>query len=586
MPENAPHQGFDEASEASGADTGDLEQVPGDELVADSSTIELVEVFPNVVAAFGQLPADLELFLEPLNTGLLSALDRDHINNALATVGNSATVGGNLAQTAANMQGLYRMADESRALLDAGGKLAVKDGKNLGTIFLPKGSAKTMAQARFTPAAGLTVATAAAAIGPALAMVALQAQLNEVSTLVQKNIELTHQVIENTRREERARLMSLVDTVDQALADARAAGSVPASLWATFASKKADLGTERKKYRANVEDHVKKIAGSGVAQRRDYLQRNAQAIVFDAFALLETLKAWTGYQALAAAVAREAGVDNPAEAKHFDSIVANTRRDFEADLGGVTKLLGSLTRELRIIVDLPGPASLKLSSKRKDIDATRKLATTVLNAIAPLADALLPIRDPLTAPRVVCAPATVDLEPHLRVLRWLLETDEELRVLGVGAQTPAHGKVGAVVGAAKDKIASALDKDPDRLMVAITDRRILTSNTNTFFKEAVWQHDIPLSEVRYVRSNPGDGEALESRVDLITRGHNHDWYFAPDVEPRGVDALAAILAESMALPEEERYELSRRHAVIDEPKPELSEAPAGGEEVGRPVGST
>jgi len=45
---------------------------------------------------------------------------------------------------------------------------------------------------------------------------------------------------------------SLVDTVDQALEDARAAGSVPRSLWETVASKKANLDAERKKYRAEV----------------------------------------------------------------------------------------------------------------------------------------------------------------------------------------------------------------------------------------------------------------------------------------------------------------------------------------------
>src|SRR3546814_18657200 len=95
------------------------------------------------------------------------------------------------------------MADESRALIDAGGRLAIKDGKNLGTIILKKGSEKGLAQARFTPAAGLTAAQTAAAIGPALAMVALQSQLNEVSSLVQRNIDLTSQIIENTRPDER-----------------------------------------------------------------------------------------------------------------------------------------------------------------------------------------------------------------------------------------------------------------------------------------------------------------------------------------------------------------------------------------------
>lgn len=144
----------DDPSEDIGAGAGELEVSRVDGLAEDTTTAELVEVFPNVVAVVGVLPAELGLVLEPLNVGLLSSIDHDHITNAIAMVGNTAAVGGNLVQAAVGMQGLYKMADESRALIDAGGRLAVKDGKNLGTIILKKGSEKGLAQARFTPAVG------------------------------------------------------------------------------------------------------------------------------------------------------------------------------------------------------------------------------------------------------------------------------------------------------------------------------------------------------------------------------------------------------------------------------------------------
>ena len=563
---SSPASDAEGTTEDDGKDEGDLARVPSSEPARNVHTTELVEVFPDVVAVLGALPVELEQVLEPLNAGLLSVFDHDYIDRALAAVGNSVTVGGNLAHAAAGMQGLYKMTDESRAILNAGGRLAGKDGANLGTILLPKGSSKALAQARFTPATGLTIAQTAAAIGPALAMVALQTQLNQVNTLVQRNIDLTSQVIESSRRNERATLMSLVDTVDQSLEDARVAGSVPRSLWETVASKKADLDAERKKYRANVDAHIGKITNAGVHQQREYLQANAKAVVFDAFSLLSTTKAWTGYQALAAAVAREAGAYNPAEARHFDSIVANTRRDFEADLSEAARLVASLTRELRVIVELPGPITLKFSSKRKDADAAREISSSVLAAIAPLSDALLLPGGPLEAPAVVCAPIATSLDPYLRILRWLLEPDEQVRVLGFGNDAYTHGSVAAVVGAAKDRIASTLDKDPAQLMVVITDRRILTTDTHTFLKKAVFHHDIGLGAVRYVRSAQLPGEAKASRVDLITREHNHEWHFGPDVETVDVDALAAILAESMTLPEEEREDLRRGHTAIEGPK--------------------
>ena len=558
-----PPESGDPAS-ADGQGATESEQELGAELEQVEYTTELVEVFPNVVAVFGVLPTELEHVLEPLNTGLLSVFDHDYVNNALSVLGNGATVGGNLAQAAMGMQGLYKMADESQALLKAGGKLAAKEGKNLGTILLPKGVGKGIAQARFTPAAGLTAAQTAAAIGPALAMLALQAQLNQVSSLVQKNIELTSQVIEASRRTERATLMSLVDTVDQALEDARAAGSVPRSLWETVASKKANLDAERKKYRSHVEAHIEKVTNATLHQRREYLQTNAQAVVFDAFALLSTLKAWTGYQAIAAAVAREAGADSPAEAKHFDSIVANTRRDFEADMTEATRLVGSLTRELRIIAELPGPTTMVLSSKRKDAEAARKISESVLAAIAPLSDALLPPREPLEAPDVLCASADAGVDPYLRILRWMLEPDEEVRFLGIGKDAHAQGKVAALVGATKDKITSTLDKDPAQLLVVGTDRRVLTTDTHAFLKRAEFRYDDGLDTVRYVRSLPVQGEATARRVDLITKDRNHEWQFGSDVDASEVDALAAILAESMDLPEYERDELRSRRGPVKE----------------------
>ncbi|MTB87238.1 hypothetical protein H9L21_07250 [Aeromicrobium senzhongii] len=562
MPENVS-DGTDEPIDGQESGPGRPGLPNEDESRANETAPELVEVLPNVVAVFGELPEELENSLERLNTGLLSTRDHTHIASVVAAAGTAATVGGNLAQGAASMQGLYRLSEESRALLNAGGRLAVKDGKNLGTILLPKGSTKTLAQARFTPAAGVSVAQTAVALGPALAMVALQTQLNEVSALVRRNIDLTQSVIESNRRDERARLMSLIESVDQALEAAQIAGSVPASLWDTIASKKTDIGTERNKYRSSIEDHLRKITELNVRQRREFLQSNAQTIAFDAFALLAAVKAWTGFQALAGAVAREAGATDPAEAKHFESIVENTQRELTSDLDDIATLLGSLTRELRIIVAMPGPSSLKLSSKRKDIDTTRKLASSVLEAIAPLGDTFLAPSAPLERPEVVCAPPDVVLEPYWELLRWLLEPDEQLRAIGLAAENPAHGRVGAVVSAAKEKIGSTLDKDPNRVMVAVTDRRILTGGTTEFFKEAVFQDDTRLDEVRYVRAIAGEGESQESRIDLITRVKNHEWFFSPQIGTPDLEAFAAILAQSMMLPESERLQFAVRDEAPD-----------------------
>ena len=49
---------------------------------------------------------------------------------------------------------------------------------------------------------------------------------------------------------------------------------------------------------------VGQIEGPDTHRRREYLQTNAEAILFDANALLSSVKAWTGYQALRGAPKR------------------------------------------------------------------------------------------------------------------------------------------------------------------------------------------------------------------------------------------------------------------------------------------
>lgn len=145
------------------------------ELDVTDAQISLVEVSPGMAVAFGEIPEALKLG----EIGLLPSFDHAAIANSLGALGNAASVGGNLAQAAANAKGLYRLSDASFQLLKNGGQLASKDGANLGAIL---NNGKIVAQARLVPVS--MAAPALAAIGPAIAMMALQMQLNEVSGLV------------------------------------------------------------------------------------------------------------------------------------------------------------------------------------------------------------------------------------------------------------------------------------------------------------------------------------------------------------------------------------------------------------------
>ncbi|UUA14709.1 hypothetical protein [Streptomyces sp. CRCS-T-1] len=529
-----------------------------DSAVEDGSTV-LVEVLPGVAVVAGEVPPELKPDL--IDFGIVPAADRKQISAVLASIGNAATVVGNLGNAFASVQGLYRIGDTAQALLRSGATLAVKDGANLGTVMVP---GRILHAARFYPVNAVSKAQTAASVGPALAMVALQMMLSEVSGLVRTNLAVTSQVLTTIRKDQWAELTGLVAAIDRAVDQAREIESVPTSLWEDVAGSGALLQKQLELYRGNVGDHVKQIGRADARSHREYLQTNAEAIAFDAYALLSSLKAWTGYHALRAARARAAGLDDPAEAQYAEVIARDTRAEFDSALAEATSLVDSLTRELRIIAELPGPDAWPLPGKRKDVKAARESSARLLEAVEPLADALHPPAPPLEAPDVVCAPESLDLEPHLRILRWLLDDGETLRVLGFPDQLDALGPVSAILGGAKEKLAAARDKAAARTLVAVTDRRIITARTNAFLEQAEIRQVIPIDHVRYVRATTTQDRSARLAIDLITRDENIRWLFQADMENAHVDALAAVLAESMAIPDVERDELlRRRHASIE-----------------------
>jgi hypothetical protein len=551
---------------------------PAPDSDSDSTTAStvLVEVVPGAVAAFGELPEELkrELKLAPIDFGLVSVADREQISALLASIGSAATVGGNLATASAGLAGLYRITDASQALLNAGGTLAIKDGANLGAIFL---NGKIAGQARFIPVTAVSAAETLAAIGPALAMVALQMQLSEITGLVRTNIALTSQVLTTMNRVQWATLTGLVETVDDAFREAQEIESVTQHVWETVATKKAELRTARDQYQRNVGGHVQKIKQLDTHGRREYLEANAAAIVFDAHALRSSLEAWTKYQVLRAAKVSAAGREDANEARLVEVIARDTRAERDSALAEVKSLVYSLTRELRIIAELPGRATVPLTRSRKDSEAARLTCTQLLEAIQPLADALHPPVPPLEAPDVVCAPESLDLDPYLRILRWFLEDGETLRALGFPEQLDVLGAFGATSGGAmdmvmttKEKMAAAIDKAAAMGLVVVTDRRIITGKANAFRKQGQIGQDIPIDRVRYVRAPAQDGNK-RSAIDIITADENIRLIFNADIDDTQVDALAAVLAESMTIPDAERDELQRhRYAALEAGKESAS----------------
>ena len=257
-------------------------------------------------------------------------------------------------------------------------------------------------------------------------MLALQMQLGEISGLVRANIALTTQTLKSIRNEQWSELEGVAESVDEALHEARDLDAITDTVWEPIAPSGPMIRKQLKLYRKNVAGHVQELGKLDGRARRQYLEANAEAIVFDTHALLSSLKTHAEYQALRAALARTRSANDENEAQLFDRITRNTPPEIEEFLQEIGQLTESLVRELRIIAELPGRATMPLTKKRKDAKGSKLTCAQLLKAIEPLANKLYPAVDLPAVPDTVCAPDGLDLDPYLHVLRWFLEDGEQL----------------------------------------------------------------------------------------------------------------------------------------------------------------
>src|SRR5699024_2920313 len=289
-------ESHDEVAGSSDGATGEREDAHDFTNELELAKTTLVEVSPGMAVVLGQVPEGLQL----VDFGVVPAIDRAQLNQALGSVGNLATISGNLAEAATKAQGLFRVDDATLSLLKSGAEMATKDGAKLGAIYK---NGELVAQARFMPAS-MTAGTAIAAIGPAIAMLALQMQLSEISSLVRENIALTSETLKIIRHDQWAELTGLSVNIERAVDEATQVQAVSSTTWESVSGDSSLLEKQLDQYRRHVGEHTKQLRGVRGTARRRYLENHAEAILFDANALLVSLKAHTGYQALRAEIGR------------------------------------------------------------------------------------------------------------------------------------------------------------------------------------------------------------------------------------------------------------------------------------------
>jgi hypothetical protein len=188
------------------------------------------------------------------------------------------------------------------------------------------------------------------------------------------------------------------------------------------------------------------------------------------------------------------------------------------------------------------------------------MAQQMVNAVERLSDSVRQQPAPLEHPNTVYVDDAERLDQDLRILRWHLDADEKLDALATASEI--------VAGSALNALPVARRLDSNRVLIAVTQQRVLTADLSDFRNQGVVERSIPNDEIRYMRFRDND-PAGQAEVDLITKDDNLTWRFGKgSASQTPIRGLGALLADRMEIPQVERDAM---RDALPSPAPEPKE---------------
>lgn len=523
--------------------------------------------------------------LEKIDSSLVA--DRA-LNDLIASIGEGASLTGGAASAAnaiQHMSGLYKLDAVTKAQLAAGNALTkTADGRLIGTV--RNASGQISRQARLIPVSAPQIAGAIAAIGPAVAMVAVQMQLNNISkqiSAVQQTAAQTLQVLTDSRN---ADYLGDCQTINEVYQASSNHGYVSKTDWSIVSPLVPRINSHRRYYKKQVANHQRALNDTqrDLSRTRKYLQDNVSNILADSFAAFETLRAWASLSVLRRARAQ-------AQGEHPHAELPQIRQEVEADLEIQRMLLMGLMRELRIISELPGASSFLFSQKRQDKTASRDTATKLLEQLNELAQQLGIQENPVPIPDATCVPANYDVSPYTKILRWYLDEGEELKALtfpidrlshSLLAKAPSQFASGVnnlawlVLPHAQDstnwslgwlgrKAGQTIGVAPE--MVAVTNRRIITANPQEFIQKGFATDKFTIDDLHPTFI---DSDADDALPELhISQGEKkcREWCFPSKARSKARSVAEMLVDDPMQLLPPTKLELTNTQDDIEAADP-------------------
>ncbi len=362
----------------------------------------------------------------------LRAGEQERIGTALAGVAGLANVAAETAAGLHSVQGLVRLAPETVRLLQAGATPLTSGGANLGVLTQ---SGKIVAQVRWLPAGAASTTAVLAAVGPALALLAVQWQLTAIAKKVDRAISLTQTVLDELRAESWHELQAAAAIVVGDVWMALLVGQVTDRAFANLQSQGVEV--QLRKHRGRHLDDLQRRRDEFRALSRDrargaWLTDNYQQLLRDVQAVYAAQRSLSLYQMLRAANLHRSG--DEADALWAESLTS----DAAAEQRECMALLDGLVRQVdvafSVLLEVDAERTVNLNGVKKPLADVRGALRTWheeadLDMVEPWAP--LSAREPPVVKRVIALSAD-DVRRYRGLLRWLVEPDEAIEVLASG----------------------------------------------------------------------------------------------------------------------------------------------------------
>lgn len=400
-----------------------------DQNTTDLSTEESVSLVPiddsGLVAVFAASPDRARAVLADLrpgsSSGDIATATFDRSVDALGLAGTGAAGASQAVAALSSLQGVVQLAPDTMALLNSGHQLmtAADTGRHLGTVVTSGG--KIVGNAQFVPLSNaVTVGTVAASLGPAIALAAIQFQLNRLENLLGEVKRLTQTLLDESRTQRWSAVEARIDRVNRELGWVIEMGTVPARLVDHLAGDAVDLHTFALATTELLTSRMGDLSGKiGAKDKRHQLEQSAQAIARDAVDLSLAADAWLAVETLRSFHLRQ---DEDAATRAYGERVYShaltTSETWRAEAGvALTDVQRLLSR-----IAAQEPHALR-RHERRSTSLARAVSRALSSALPDLEPARLvpPAGTPGLQPEVV--------EPVLQESRWVLAGASEVHAL-------------------------------------------------------------------------------------------------------------------------------------------------------------